>query len=51
MTNEPNKRFPRVSACCNANTRIYYGGQKGYEWECIKCNQACDVIADEGLRF
>lgn len=50
MTNEPQKRFPRVSECCKAKTHIFDDIKTQQVFLiCSACDTPCRAVADEGL--
>lgn len=53
MTNEPNKRFPRVSDCCKKTYKMLYNNDPSSTQQyipiCTSCDNQCKIVADEGL--
>ncbi len=51
MTQEPYKKFKKVSDCCHAGIYVmgYAFSKKGYINHCCECGEPCQAVNDEGI--
>ncbi len=45
-----NKKFSKVSLCCQANLHVSVSEEGTYSYYCASCQEPCDAVSDEGFK-